>query len=53
MAMIQEEMNSITHMLPQLINPIVEKQDEPKKVDEIAIKAKEPTVPWKRKDLCV
>jgi hypothetical protein len=51
MSIIQEEVNSITHMLPQLINPIMEKRNEPKKDDENATKAKEPTVPWKRKDL--
>jgi hypothetical protein len=52
MSIIQDEVNSITHMLPQLINPIVEKRnDEPKKVDGVTTKAKEPTVPWKRKDL--
>jgi hypothetical protein len=51
-SIIQDEVNSITHMLPQLINPIVEKRnDEPKKTDEVTTKAKEPTVPWKRKDL--
>jgi hypothetical protein len=50
-SIIQEEMNAITHMLPQLINPIIEKRNEPKKDDENGTKSKVPTVAWKRKDL--